>query len=89
MIIEFQEVAEGQYNSTNIVNEFKAYIDRDMLGGYIATWESADLKSADEKSFDTFEEAAQWLDRNDQFIMTTNFDNMPNIKALKAAVGVR
>jgi len=89
MIIEFQEVAEGQYNSTNIVNEFKAYIDRDMLGGYIATWESADLKSADEKSFDTFEEAASWLDRNDRFIMTTNFDNTPNLKAMSAATGVR
>jgi hypothetical protein len=73
MIIEFEKVEEGFYKATNIVNEFNAYIDQDLLGGYTATYENDDLTIADEKSFDTQYEAASWLDRNDHFIMSTTF----------------
>ena len=76
MIIEFEKVAlpnDVFWKATNIVNEYNAYIDTDLLGEYRATYENDDLTDADERSFDTFEKAAEWLDRNSKFIMTTNF----------------
>lgn len=75
MIIEFTKVAEGKFNATNIVNGFKAFIDQDMLGEFYASFENTDLTIADEAGFQTFEEAANWLDRRDEFIMTTTFGN--------------
>ena len=73
MIIEFAKVEEGFYKATNIVNEWNAYIDTDLLGEFRATYENDDLTVADERSFETFEEAAEWLDRNSKFIMSTTF----------------
>jgi len=75
MIIEFEKVADHHrfWKATNIVNEYNAYIDTDLLGEYRATYENNDLTDADERGFDTFEKAAEWLDRNSKFIMTTNF----------------
>ena len=73
MIIEFEKIEEGFYKATNIVNEFNAYIDVDLLGGYTATYENDDLTIADEKSFDTQYEAAAWLDRHGPFVMSTTF----------------
>ena len=75
MIIEFTKVAEGKFNATNIVNGFKAFIDQDMLGEFVASFENADLTVADEAGFQTFEEAANWLDRRTEFVLTTNFGN--------------
>ena len=75
MIIEFTKIAEGKFNATNIVNGFKAFIDQDMLGEFYASFENTDLTIADEAGFQTFEEAANWLDRRDEFIMTTTFGN--------------
>ena len=37
MIIRFEKVEEGFYKATNIVNEYNAYIDTDLLGEYRAT----------------------------------------------------
>ena len=73
MIIEFDKIEEGFYKATNIVNGWNAYIDQDLLGEYRATYENEDLTVADERGFSTWEEAAEWLNRNDRFIMTTNF----------------
>ena len=73
MIIEFTKVAEGKFNATNIVNDFKAFIDQDMLGEFYASFENTDLTIADEAGFQTFEEAANWLDRREEFILTTSF----------------
>ncbi len=75
MIIEFTKVAEGKFNATNIVNGFKAFIDQDMLGEFYASFENADLTVADEAGFQTFEEAANWLDRREEFVLTTTFGN--------------
>jgi len=73
MIIEFAKVDEGFFKATNIVNEYNAYISVDMLGEFYATYEKKDLSEADECGFTTFEEAAQWLDRNGPFVMSTTF----------------
>ena len=73
MIIEFDKIEEGFYKATNIVNDWNAYIDQDLLGEYRATYENDDLTIADERGFETWEEAAEWLNRNDRFILTTNF----------------
>ena len=73
MIIEFAKVEEGFYKATNIVNEFNAYIDIDLLGEFRATYENDDLTIADERGFATFEQAAEWLDRFGPFVMTTDF----------------
>ena len=73
MIIRFEKVEEGFYKATNIVNEYNAYIDTDLLGEYRATYENDDLPDADERGFDTFEAAAEWLDRNSKFIISVNF----------------
>ena len=73
MIIRFEKIEEGFYKATNIVNEYNAYIDTDLLGEYRATYETNDLTDADERGFDTFEAAAEWLDRNSKFIISVNF----------------
>ena len=73
MIIRFEKVEEGFYKATNIVNEYNAYIDTDLLGEYRATYENNDLTDAAERGFDTFEAAAEWLDRNSKFIISVNF----------------
>ena len=73
MIIRFEKVEEGFYKATNIVNEYNAYIDTDLLGEYRATYENNDLTDADERGFDTFEAAAEGLDRNSKFIISVNF----------------
>ena len=73
MIIRFEKIEEGFYKATNIVNEYNAYIDTDLLGEYRATYENDDLTDADERGFDTFEKAAEWLDRNSKFIISVNF----------------
>ena len=73
MIIRFEKIEEGFYKATIIVNEYNAYIDTDLLGEYRATYENNDLTDADERGFDTFEAAAEWLDRNSKFIISVNF----------------
>lgn len=73
MIIEFTKIDEGFYKATNIVNDFNAYINRDMLGEFYATFENTALTIAEECGFQTFEEAANWLDRREEFILTTTF----------------
>ena len=73
MIIRFEKIEEGFYKATNIVNEYNAYIDTALLGEYRATYENIDLTDADERGFDTFEAAAEWLDRNSKFIISVNF----------------
>jgi len=75
MIIEFEKVADHHrfWKATNIVNEYNAYIDTDLLGEYRATYENNDLTDADERGFNTWEEAAAWLDRQDSFVMSTTF----------------
>ena len=73
MIIEFEKIEEGFYKATNIVNEYNAYIDQDLLGEYRATYENDDLTVADERGFNTWEEAAAWLDRHGPFVMSTTF----------------
>lgn len=73
MIIEFTKVAEGKFNAINIANDFSAYIDQDLLGEFYASYESNDLTIADEAGFQTFEQAANWLNRREEFVLTTTF----------------
>lgn len=73
MIIKFTKVAEGKFNATNITNGFNAYIDQDLLGEFYASYESDDLTIADEAGFQTFEQAANWLNRREEFVLTTTF----------------
>ena len=73
MIIRFEKIEEGFYKATNIVNEYNAYIDTDLLGEYRATYENDDLTDADARGFATFEAAAEWVERNRKFIISVNF----------------
>ena len=72
MIIEFKKVAEGKFNATNIVNDFKAYIDQ-RFGIFYASFKNSDSTISEWRGFETFEEAANWLDRREEFILTTTF----------------
>lgn len=73
MIIEFTKVAEGRFNANNIVNDFKAYIDKDLLGDFFASFENSDFTIAGEEGFSTFEDAANWLDKRPEFVLSTTF----------------
>ena len=53
-MLKLVKVSEGFYKATNIVNEYNAYIDTDLLGEYRATYENDDLTVADERGFNTW-----------------------------------
>ena len=80
-MLKLMKVSEGFYKAINIVSDHTAFIDVDMLGDFRGTVETLTPEGyvgEESPAFETIEEAARWIERQD-VIISTNFDGTPLI----------